>query len=182
MIFVYLKYKSYTFCCFRLFTQSHIKNNLQLPIALLNVPDKVGITLLDLVEPVSYFYSLLPVACQQLVKRVMYVTIYLALWVSSLFPISRPGWSPAAAIYVLPTVFIFSIAQNLGLDRSCKEFVFTKLNTQINNPYHIFVLFTNYLCVRIPKLESWITNYCKNIIIIMFTLNQTTIKWNRISL
>ena len=99
MIFVYLKYKSYTFCCFRLFTQSHIKNNLQLRIALLNVPDKVGITLLDLVEPVRYFYSLLPVACQQLVKRVVYVTIYL------------PG--------IMSLVIIYYISS--GLKSSCRH-------------------------------------------------------------
>lgn len=37
------------------------------------------------------------------------------------FPLSRPGCRPAAAMYVLPMVLIFSMFENSGFDRSCQK-------------------------------------------------------------
>lgn len=37
------------------------------------------------------------------------------------FPLSRPGCRPAAAMYVLPIVLIFSMFENSGFDRSCQK-------------------------------------------------------------
>ena len=34
---------------------------------------------------------------------------------------SFPGWSPAATMYVLPMVLIFSKTLNFGLDSNCNE-------------------------------------------------------------